>query len=489
MTGSEDIGAAHGGALILMYHRVTTVPSDPFSLCVTPEHFAEQLEVVREHTQPMRLQHLAEGLQQDAVPPRAVVLTFDDGYADNLLNARPLLDRYDIPATVFITTGNLRREREFWWDELERILLQPGTLPKSLRLTIGGTGHAWDLDEASTYDEDAFQRNRQWRFEEEAPTRRHSLYCSLWRLLQLAPDAERRATLDELVSWSGGSGQSRPNYRTLTVQELLSLGRGDLVEIGAHTVTHPALPELSENLQREEVSQSKLELEEMLGYRITSFAYPYGSLSKRSVAIVRECGFDRACSTASMTVEPNSDRFQLPRIQVDDWNGEEFHRRLGQWFGRSTAHSVPHTSGCYGQMTLRVAEPNLARLVFSHDDLDEVRIAIEKDATEQPFDIQLNQPGLKINANQRYCVGFRARADDPRRMFVGIAQDYAPWDGLGLYHRIDLNPEWETFRIEFVAVTDESEARIHFDLGGSSISVELSSVGLCRLQYPNSGEE
>ena len=169
----------------------------------------------------------------------------------------------------------------------------------------------------------------------------------------------------------------------------------------------------------------------MLGYRITSFAYPYGSLSKRSVAIVRECGFDRACSTASMTVDPNSDRFQLPRIQVDDWNGEEFRRRLEEWFGRSTAHSVSQTSGCYGQMTLRVAEPNLARLVFSHDHLSEVRVAIEKDATERPFDIQLNQPGLKIDANQRYWVNFRARADHPRRMFVGIATGFRAmgWPG------------------------------------------------------------
>ena len=64
------------------------------------------------------------------VPSAGVVVTFDDGYADNFHNAKPLLERYEIPATVFVTTGYLQDQREFWWDELERILLQPGTLPR-----------------------------------------------------------------------------------------------------------------------------------------------------------------------------------------------------------------------------------------------------------------------------------------------------------------------------------------------------------------------
>jgi peptidoglycan/xylan/chitin deacetylase (PgdA/CDA1 family) len=80
-----------------------------------------------------------------------VVITFDDGYADNLHNAKPLLERYDIPATVFVTTGHIGHEREFWGDELDRLLLQPSTLPELLGLSINGSPYQWELGEVAHY--------------------------------------------------------------------------------------------------------------------------------------------------------------------------------------------------------------------------------------------------------------------------------------------------------------------------------------------------
>src|SRR6185369_2424037 len=95
-----DAGKAK--ALILMYHRVAHVSADPFSLSVAPLHFAEQLDVLRKRAYAMRLQELTAALCDGNIAPRSVVLTFDDGYVDNLETARPLLEHHDIPATVFI---------------------------------------------------------------------------------------------------------------------------------------------------------------------------------------------------------------------------------------------------------------------------------------------------------------------------------------------------------------------------------------------------
>ena len=112
-------------AVILLYHRVADLPSDPQLMAVTPRHFAEHLEVIRQSCRPLRLHDLGE-----ALPDRSVVVTFDDGYADNLHHAKPLLAAHDVPATVFVTSGYVGSDREFWWDDLERILLETPSLPR-----------------------------------------------------------------------------------------------------------------------------------------------------------------------------------------------------------------------------------------------------------------------------------------------------------------------------------------------------------------------
>src|SRR6185312_11109546 len=121
---------------------------------------------------------------------------------------------------------------------------------------------------------------------------------------------------------------NRAGYGGLSAEQVQALALGGLVEIGAHTVTHPALPALSADGQRNEVGASRARLEEILGASVTSFAYPYGALTTESAAIVRDAGFDCACATVSGLVEHGSDRFELPRVQVCDWGAEEFGRRL-----------------------------------------------------------------------------------------------------------------------------------------------------------------
>src|SRR5437667_6748579 len=89
-------------ALILMYHRVTDTGPDPWSLAVSPQHFAEHLEVLRRRFRPVALRELQSRSPRRG--PRPVVLTFDDGYADNALTALSLLRSLDIPATVSVTS-------------------------------------------------------------------------------------------------------------------------------------------------------------------------------------------------------------------------------------------------------------------------------------------------------------------------------------------------------------------------------------------------
>lgn len=319
-------------AIILMYHRVAEVNTDPWSLCVTPQHFAEHLEIVKKHFCPTSLQHLMKALRKGKVPRRSVVVTFDDGYADNLHNAKPLLERCNVPATVFLSTGYIGQGREFWWDELDRLLLQPGILPGILRLTINRNTHVWELPEMAYYNENTGWQYRNWKAWDDAPNSRHFLYLSLWKLLQPLPESEQREVLDELLVWANSGPNGRLTHRILSQQEVVTLAQGRLVEVGAHTVTHPLLSALPAALQRDEIQLSKASLEKILGHPVTSFAYPYGDYSAETVPIVRDAGFTCSCSTLVGTVGKDTNRFQLPRVTIEDWDGEEFFQRLSKWF-------------------------------------------------------------------------------------------------------------------------------------------------------------
>src|SRR5262249_47641954 len=140
------------GALIILYHRVNTLESDPYALSVTPRHFEEQLEVLRRRAKPVPLTELATQLKVGSVEPRSVAITFDYGYLENHDQARPILERLGVPATVFVASGYVGGEREFWWDELDRAVLEPPLLPERLNIAIGGTERVFNLGTAAFDD-------------------------------------------------------------------------------------------------------------------------------------------------------------------------------------------------------------------------------------------------------------------------------------------------------------------------------------------------
>jgi peptidoglycan/xylan/chitin deacetylase (PgdA/CDA1 family) len=258
---------------------VASVSSDPWRLAVPPELFEPQLEVIATRFRPMPLRELATGLRAGTLPPTAVAVTFDDGYRDNLLVAKPLLERYGIPATVFVISGYVGSGRDFWWDVLERV-----------------------RPEASEY--------REWHGK-----------------LQLLPERERVGVLAELAD---GVDPASPS--TVSTEELRELAAGGLVEIGAHTVTHPALSNLSAEEQLEEMRVSKAQLEDAVGRPVEGFSYPYGMLDPETVACARDAGFAYACTSTKRGAGPDDDPLALPRLHVDAQPVEGFEAQLESVF-------------------------------------------------------------------------------------------------------------------------------------------------------------
>lgn len=321
-------------AMILLYHRVATLDRDPQLLSVTPAHFDQHLEVIRRHFAPISLPQLVTHLGGDHFPHRGVAVTFDDGYADNLHHAKPLLEKHRVPATVFVAAGAVGKPQEFWWDDLDRILLEPGPLPDRLVLTIQGTRHAWSLGAAAAGG--AALREPKWDVSMPAsPTARHALYRDLCARIRPLPPDVRQEVVRCVREWAGASETGRTDRLALTPAELRDLAAGGLVDIGAHTMTHPVLSRISPADQQSEIRCGKEALEGWLGRPVTSFAYPYGTrvdYTRDTVAYVQAAGLACACSNYDGVVWRGSDRFRLPRFIVRDWTGEEFERRMRAWF-------------------------------------------------------------------------------------------------------------------------------------------------------------
>ena len=303
----------HGA--ILMYHRVASADHDPWSLCVSPDHFAEQLEVLSRRADVMPLQRLFDAIPTSSRNRPPVAITFDDGYADNLHAAKPVLDRHDMSATLFVASGYTGSDRPFWSDELVRIVLGAQTLPTHLVLTIDGVAFERDIARDAAYEADSREPRR-------------SLLFDLWNRLRPLRRDEQTRLLDELRRWAGGPDAATPAARPLSHDELRRLAADGRIEIGAHTVSHCELPARPVAEQMREVAGSKADCEAITGRPVTSFAYPYGRFDETSVACVRAAGFTLACSTRPGLSLRRTDRLRLPRLAVQDWNGDEFERRF-----------------------------------------------------------------------------------------------------------------------------------------------------------------
>lgn len=320
-----------GAPVILMYHRIAEERSDPWGLCVSREHFAEHLEVLRRHASVLPLDRLWRGIVDGTAARGSVAVTFDDGYVDNLVDARPLLERSAVPATVFVASGYTGSERAFWWDELERILLEPGDLPASFTTTIGGVERRLDLGRSAHYPATAAASHASWRaYASDSPTERHAVFLSTWEQLVALRDAEQREALDSLRAATKVPAVAASGRRALTPTELVRLTDGGLVDIGAHTVTHPALPLFPSTEQWVEIRDSRMTLESMLGRRIAGFSYPHGRFDASTVRLVRDTRYEYACAAVPHPTSPAglARQFTLGRLMVPDCDGDAFLRLL-----------------------------------------------------------------------------------------------------------------------------------------------------------------
>jgi len=299
-----------------MYHRIAIDPLDPWRLCVAPANFAAQLDWLREHCRVVPLRQLAAELTAGDPQRGSMAITFDDGYADNLLEGEPLLRERGLPATFFLTTATLGAEREFWWDELERLLMRPEGLPTTVRISLNGDTRSFEAGRAAAPCDPVRETSGVPPWKAPADSRL-AFYYRVWDTLRPLEEAARQDALLQIRTQLDAPPITGPERRTLTHDEVKKLARSPSADIGAHSVTHAAFSRRTAEQQRWEMKQSKQDLEALLGRTIHGFAYPYGDYSAQSADLAREAGFEFACTTDETPISHRTSAYLLPRVAVE----------------------------------------------------------------------------------------------------------------------------------------------------------------------------
>jgi peptidoglycan/xylan/chitin deacetylase (PgdA/CDA1 family) len=234
------------------------------------------------------MRHLEEGESAEPV----IAITFDDGYEDNYRNAFPILERYGLPATVFLTTGSIDSGEPLWFEQLA------GAVKTSSREFI-------DLE---------FDIPR--RFALKTLSQRLRANSEIFRLLRQMDDCQRRERLAEVLRQLGPAPPSNSGLsRMLTWEQIRQMKAGG-IDFGGHTVTHPFLSKVAPEQACWEISECKSRIEQELQKPVDYFAYPNGreeDFAKRNKELLRNAGYRAAMTTIWGINDCSTDPMELRR--------------------------------------------------------------------------------------------------------------------------------------------------------------------------------
>lgn len=291
---------------IVNYHRILEA-SDPL-LENEPDvaTFRDHMKMLADCFKVLPMHEALAALRQNRLPPRAICITFDDGYRSAHDLALPVLREFNLPATVFVTSGYVDSAENMWNDRIV----------DAVRAVTGGI---IDLEAIGA-----------GRHAVDSIAGRCAAVSQLTARAKYLPPAERMALVEALEALTG-----RRAAPLMLSADMVRTLHASGIEIGAHTVSHPILTSLSDADADAEITASKHALEAIVGAPVRYFAYPNGKagldFDARHIAMVRQAGFAAAFSTAPGPVTASQDMFTLPRSRPWDSSTFFYMLRLLRW--------------------------------------------------------------------------------------------------------------------------------------------------------------
>jgi peptidoglycan/xylan/chitin deacetylase (PgdA/CDA1 family) len=297
-----------GRAVVLTYHRVLPPErsAESFStdaIVVSPESFRRQMQLLRRMFTPLSADEFAAALRSGRMPEGACVVTFDDGWYDNLEHALPILQECSVPAVLFVATDFIDTDHCFWQERLSRALNTARQIPERSATLFAELGASHLLQAQLS--------------PAAAKTAIRAIIDKYTALPQAEIDALVRK-VETFLQQAGVAPSTQHPDRFLTWEQVKQLGDSGLVAIGSHCCTHTPLTKLDANAVHAELQRSRQVIRERTGFEPDDLAYPNGDHDAQIARAVQSNGYRSAYTTMRGHVEPAADAFRLQRINIHE---------------------------------------------------------------------------------------------------------------------------------------------------------------------------
>jgi peptidoglycan/xylan/chitin deacetylase (PgdA/CDA1 family) len=302
--GLTVLGRSNTRLSVVAYHRVLAEPDPLLPDEPAAAVFEQKMRWLRDVFNVIPLSEGVAGLRSGKLPPRAVAITFDDGYANNATIAAPILARLGLHATFFIASGYLDGGRMFNDTVVEAVRAARG---EELDLTSVGLG----------------------RHSIDSPAARRRAIAAIIAAIKYEPVEQRIRVSEEVARVVGAP---LPTDLMMSSEQAARLAASGFT-LGAHTANHPILARLEAGAARREIETGRHRVEELAGQRVGLFAYPNGTPGRdytaETVRLVREAGFDGAVSASPGAARIGSNPFEIPR--ATPWDAQLLRFAARMW--------------------------------------------------------------------------------------------------------------------------------------------------------------
>tara|TARA_B100000575_G_C23123300_1_gene650373 strand:+ start:1047 stop:1973 length:927 start_codon:yes stop_codon:yes gene_type:complete len=288
--------------VILLYHGVSEYENR--GICnlqgkhISYELFSSQMKFIKKNCNPVSINDWIE-IKNDhsSIPPNPVIISFDDGFENNYTTACPILDKFNIPAVFYISSGMIGTNKMFWVDVLENLIEEckkPSIVVK--------------LDKPKKF----YLNNNLLKFQ---ALKEIKSWC------KLAKNDEKERLINELRSVTNvnPNQDSNPNYSLLNWKQVSAINDNSLFTIGGHSLNHNILSSLDEEDMKFEIEESLRLIYKNLGKKTIHYSYPEGQqahFNNEVISLLKENGIV-CCPTAIEGYNTyDEDLFNLRRVMV-----------------------------------------------------------------------------------------------------------------------------------------------------------------------------